>query len=305
MTTNPMADRPASRTAVLVAQARAVADGRILPGRFADPVAIRLLDDAERDGVERARSGMPPERWRERISYEFLQATAEHMAVRTVVIDDALRDAGASQVVILGAGLDARAWRLEPLAGSTVYEVDHPASQADKLRRVGALEPLAKLRPVAVDLAAAPLAPALEAAGFDPSVPTTWIWEGVVMYLTPEAVEQTVAQVATLSSPGSRLLLNYSTPSLTTRFIRSGLGLLGRRARAVNPFAEEPNRSAWSPASMRRLLARQGFAVDADESLADSARRFHLETAHPMRLRTFRIAVARRRAGAEPVPGRT
>lgn len=289
-----MAERPASRTAVLVAQARAAADGRILPGRFADPVAIRLLDDAERAGVERARADVPPEGWQERMSYQFLRATAEHMAVRTVVIDDAVRAAAAPQLVILGAGLDARGWRLEALAGTTVYEVDHPASQADKQRRTRGLQPVAEVRSVAVDLAAAPLGPALMGAGFDPGAPTTWIWEGVVMYLTPAAVEHTVAQLATLSAPGSHLVLTYSTPSLVSRLGRAALGWLGRRARADNPFADEPNRSAWSPESMRRLLGRYGFAVDADESLADAARRFGLESAHPMRLRTFRIAVTRR-----------
>lgn len=287
-------DRPASRTAVLVAQARAVADGRILPGRFSDPIAIRLLDDAEGTAVERARDDAPPPGVRGRLSYEFLRATAEHMAVRTVLIDDAIRAAATSQVVLLGAGLDARAWRLAALSATTLFEVDHPASQADKRRRVAGLEPMAEPRYVAVDLATSPLAPALEAAGFDPTMPTTWVWEGVVMYLTPAAVESTVAQVATLSPPGSRLVVNYSVPSWVGRLVRLTLGRLSRLARGEDPFADEPNRSAWTPETIGALLRRHGFGVETDVDLATGAERLGLATEYGARLRTFRVVVAHR-----------
>ena len=116
------------------------------------------------------------------------------MVPRTLAIDDAVRDHGAAQVVVLGAGLDARAWRMPELAQATVFEVDHPASQRDKQRRLGDLAPTAqRVVPVAVDLEREPLRRPSRQAGFDPALETTWVWEGVVPYLTAEAVEATVA----------------------------------------------------------------------------------------------------------------
>lgn len=75
---------------MLVCQARAVADGRLAVDRFADPVAIRLLRPDEQAGVEVAR-GPVPRGWPARMTYEFLTATAEILATRTIAIDDAVR----------------------------------------------------------------------------------------------------------------------------------------------------------------------------------------------------------------------
>ncbi len=130
-----MRRRPASRTAVLVCQRRAVAHGHLARGRFSDPTAFDLLRADERAPVERARSEIVPRSWAERIDLEMLQAGAELMAARTVVIDDAVRSVVLPQVVDLGAGLDGRAWRVPDLAQATFSEVDHPASQQDKRAR--------------------------------------------------------------------------------------------------------------------------------------------------------------------------
>ncbi|MEV6769165.1 hypothetical protein AB0N05_11120 [Nocardia sp. NPDC051030] len=75
-----MAERKASRTAVLVCQARAVADGRLAAGRFTEPIAIELLTEAERIPVEQARADTEPRAFVERMEYEMLSATAEVMA---------------------------------------------------------------------------------------------------------------------------------------------------------------------------------------------------------------------------------
>ena len=134
----------ASRTSVLVCQGRAVAHGRMAPGRFDDPTAEAFLRNDEREAVERVRTGMARKQWGDRVEFEMLRASAEVMVPRTVAIDDALRDGLAAQLVILGAGLDGRAWRMAELAGADVFEVDHPASQAEKRDRSGGLSPTAK-----------------------------------------------------------------------------------------------------------------------------------------------------------------
>jgi hypothetical protein len=64
----------ASRTAVLVCQGRAAADGRIAVGRFADPVAITMLRHGERIPVDQVRAGTPPAGWAERVDYEAVRA---------------------------------------------------------------------------------------------------------------------------------------------------------------------------------------------------------------------------------------
>ncbi len=94
--------------------------------------------------VQRVRAGDPPKGVRDRVDFEMVRASAGTIVPRTVVIDDAVRARLVPQLVILGAGLDDRAWRMPELAGVEVFEVDHPASQRDKRSRVGDLQPLAK-----------------------------------------------------------------------------------------------------------------------------------------------------------------
>lgn len=285
--------RSASSTAVLVCQGRAAADGRLGVGRFSDPVARHLLDAAEREVVDRVRSGAPPPTGPDRMVHELVRRTGILMVPRTVAIDTAVREHGAAQVVLLGAGLDARAWRMDELAAATVFEVDHPASQQDKLRRLAGRMPVAhRVVPVAVDLAHDPLGPALLHAGLEPSNGTTWVWEGVVPYLTPDAVRATVAQVAELSPPGSRLVVNYQGRSLGAAVMRRGVRALGRLAGQRDPMAGEPWRSTWDPASLGEMLGEAGFDIRADDDLLSLAEGMDLPPEADASLRNGRVAVA-------------
>ena len=83
----------ASRTAVLVCQGRAAADGLLAPGDFADPTAAALLRADERALAEMVRAGDPPDGWAARMPYELVKASAPVMAARTVEIDRAIRSA--------------------------------------------------------------------------------------------------------------------------------------------------------------------------------------------------------------------
>jgi O-methyltransferase involved in polyketide biosynthesis len=123
--------KEASRTAVLVCQAEAVANDRLAIGRFSDPVAAHLHRDAERVAVDRARSGTTPDSWAERLEAAVLDHNTTVLVPRAVVIDDAVRAKANPQLVILGAGLAARAYRLPVRAEVDVYEVEQPASQQD------------------------------------------------------------------------------------------------------------------------------------------------------------------------------
>lgn len=290
------APRAASTTAVLVCQGRAVADGRYAVGRFSDPVARALLDDGERLVVDAVRAGDLPEGVGERMAYEMVLRSGITMVPRTVTIDAAVRDHAAGQVVLLGAGLDGRAWRMPELAAATVYEVDHPASQADKRRRVEALVPLAgRVVAVPVDLAVDALGPALEAAGLDRGASSTWVWEGVVPYLTAAAVRRTVAQVSDLSAPASRLVLSYQARSWRIGLVRRAMRWLWRVLRQPDPLAGEPWRSLWSPGSIRGLMQDNGFDVVSDDDLHTLGTGLDLPSGNGGSLRNGRVTVAVRR----------
>jgi len=289
----------ASRTAVFVCQGRAVADGRFAVGEFADPQAARLLTPAELEPVELARAGHLPPDGAARLRVQAVEACAEVVTPRTVVNDaavtEALDRAPDAQVVLLGAGLDARPWRLPALAGAVVLAVDHPASQADARRRTAALPPPGcDLRYVPVDLTVQPLRPALLAAGHDPARPTVWIWEGVIPYLTAAAVTATVDALTAASGPGSRLIANYQIPSLVAALGRRVMVLLASRAGVETVTADEPWRSAWTPARIGRLLRGRGWTVESDESLLDTARRIGSPTRHSRSLSNGHVLVAGR-----------
>ncbi|WP_166122080.1 SAM-dependent methyltransferase [Phycicoccus sp. HDW14] len=224
---------------------------------------------------------------------EMLRHTGATMVPRTVAIDDAVRAHGAAQVVVLGAGLDSRAWRMPELAGATVFEVDHPASRADKQRRLRGLEPVAgRVVPVAVDLAEDPLADALLAAGLDDTRPTTWVWEGVVPYLTRVAAISTLVQLAVLSAPGSRLVVQYQSRSAVMSVMRRVARVAHRVARQPDPLAGEPWRTLLRPDELATWLAPCRYRVLADRSLLELAAGLDLPDGSTGSLRTGRVAVA-------------
>jgi len=250
-----------SMTAVLVCMGRALADRDPALPYFSDPTAYALLPVDARVRVERVRSE-GTKGLRSAIEDGFLMRQSKIMAARTLHIDRAIAEASAPQLVILGAGLDGRAWRMPELANVSVFEVDHPDSQKAKRQRVAALEPKARdIRFVPLDFARADMAQALAAAGHDSERPTTWVWEGVVMYLTRPAIEATLAVIAGRSAKSSRLIVLYHRPSAT-------LSLVGPIVR----FLGEPLRSVFKPEKLRSLLAKHGFDVTRDQSAAEIGR---------------------------------
>lgn len=134
---------------------------------------------------------------------------ANGMAARTRFFDDFYADAtaaGVRQAVILAAGLDSRAYRLDWPAGTVVFEVDQPeviAFKSQTLADLGA-QPTADRRTVAVDLREDWVS-ALRSAGFDPNAPTAWIAEGLFGYLPPEAQDRLLDLITENSAPGSRV----------------------------------------------------------------------------------------------------
>jgi methyltransferase (TIGR00027 family) len=239
---------------MIVASARAVADvdsvaERLVPAPFGH--ALRLLRGS-------------------RAARLLSAGLVDHLDLRTRAIDEAVLAAESPQVVLLGAGLDARAFRLPGLANALVFEVDHPSTQAYKRSRTSSLRLRAReLRFVGVDFEADDLAERLAASGHDDATATTWIWEGVTPYLTRPAVEATLDRIARRSSPGSTLVMTYGTPDLGT--VPS---LLRPAVAPVFRLLGEELRGLVTPDEAHEVVCARSFRVIADEAVSEVAARF-------------------------------
>ena len=129
-------------------------------------------------------------------------------------IDDFLKtclNEGLDQVVILGAGFDTRAYRIEGIGKTRVFEIDHPSTQEVKLARlkkaINSLPDYVIFIPV--DFNTQELGERLLSSGFDEQGKTLFIWQGVTYFLTPEGVDGTLSFIANHSGPGSSVIFDY------------------------------------------------------------------------------------------------
>jgi methyltransferase (TIGR00027 family) len=188
----------------------------------------------------------------------------DHVCLRTAAIDAALQRAiadGCDQLVILGAGLDARAWRMPDLHATDVYEVDHPSTQAGKRDAAGELPQRARsVAFVAVDFERERVGERLAAHGHDVTRPTAWIWEGVTPYLHPSAIAQTLDDVATRSAAASVLMMTYAIPEIVLLPIPA----IGAITRLAFRGLGEALFGAMAPADAAAMVEHRGFAATSD-----------------------------------------
>jgi methyltransferase (TIGR00027 family) len=192
-------------------------------------------------------------------------AGATGMAARTRFIDDQLLrsvEGGVRQVVLVGAGYDGRALRFSDLPVRWI-EVDHPATQADKRRRlVGVGAASERISFVPVDLLEGSLDAELARAGHDRAQPSLWVCEGLFPYLPRPTITALCGTLRSRSSPGSALVCNVlvnDSPRPLTRFVRKAVdGLLA----AVG----ERRLSEFTPGDTDRLLIDTGWEIEARES---------------------------------------
>ena len=140
---------------------------------------------------------------------------------RTRFLDEAVEKAlsqGIGQVIILGAGLDTRPYRLAGMERVHVFEVDLPSVQEEKKKRLhkhfGRLPQQVTFLPIDFDKES--LEAIFTGTAFDPSKPSVFVWEGVTQYLSEQAVRRTLAFVGQ-SAPGSILVFTYVLQSIVER----------------------------------------------------------------------------------------
>lgn len=166
---------------------------------------------------------------------------------------------GAKQYVILGAGMDTFALREpETVENCPVFEVDHPATQADKRQRIkrAGLSLPENLHFVPVDFAKDDLAKSLLAAGFDPRQKTVFSWLGVSYYLTLPQIENMLQALALLSTKGSSLIFDYADEWLFDSKVRRVQNML-----AMAKAGGEPMVSCFDEQSLTRLFEKHGFLL--------------------------------------------
>ncbi|KKC03987.1 class I SAM-dependent methyltransferase [Mycobacterium nebraskense] len=197
----------------------------------------------------------------------------DYQAVRTHFFDEYFEDAvkaGIRQVVILAAGLDSRAYRLNWPDGTAVYEIDQPKVLEYKtgiLQQHG-VAPTASRRPVAVDLRDDWPA-ALAAAGFDRTQPTAWLAEGLLPYLPSDAQDRLFEMFTALSAPDSRVAIEafgMNSRSNSQRWLR----MRERLGLDVNVQAltyHEPDRS-----DAAQWLSDHGWQVHTVDNREEMAR---------------------------------
>ena len=228
---------------------------------FRDALALDILGPDEAERVRQEVDGDGP-RGRAREDGSFSQAMRGALAARSRIAEDTLREAvaaGATQYVLLGAGLDTFALRNQwPPGLARVFEVDHPATQAWKrqLAAVAGLRMPEGGAYVPVDFEQQDFMEQLMAHGLRPGERTVFCWLGVTMYLAPAAVEATLARIGAQAAPGSMVVFDYvRQPAALDLPRRLALRLLARRFRRMG----EPWRCFLGDAQLQALLARHGF----------------------------------------------
>lgn len=252
---------PAPRREAPSRTAQAVAAGRAVGLKdLHDPVAARVLSDGRRRLVQALRRTIEATPAGEAVVNTLTAGLAGHAALRMDAVDRAVRagvTAHCRQVVILGAGFDTRAWRLDDLAGCHLVEVDLPAIQSIKQRRLATSTPVTPVVFAAADLAEDSLIDALDPTGHDPTQPTIWVWEAVAPYLARTAVLDTVAAIAELSAVGSHLAMTVARPDL----VGSGpvSAVLSPAAKGLFAGIGEPLRSTFEDADISTVLQEAGL----------------------------------------------
>lgn len=238
-----------SKTAYRVATRRAAHQLLDIPRVLDDPLALRIIGSQAADELR----ANPKE------NHAFSRAFRAFMAVRSRYAEDELGRAvenGASQYVVLGAGLDTFAYR-NLHSALRVFEVDHPATQAwkrEQLQLAGIAIP-PSLTFIPMDFEQQTLEAALQRGGLNPDASAFFSWLGVTPYLTREAWMKTLRFIASMPS-GSGVVFDFAVdPALLNTGQRQALEALSKRVAGYG----EPFQLFFDPAKLQDEVRALGF----------------------------------------------
>lgn len=275
--TSVMIESRPSATAFRVAVRRAAHQLVDDPKVFDDPLALRIIGSEAaaklRAGSSETQNGIS-------------SALRAFFAARSRYAEDQLASAitrGASQYVILGAGLDTFAYRNSYSSKLHVYEVDHPATQVWKkeLLQAAGISLPNTLTFVPVDFERDQLSDALSSSAFRMDRITFFSWLGVVPYLTEDAMASTLRFIASMPSQ-SGVVFDYAVPRESLDFVgRLAFDALASRVSA----AGEPFQLFFTPQGLREKLQKLGFADFEALDAAEMNRRYFGTRGDDLRIR--------------------
>ena len=183
-------------------------------------------------------------------------------------------DDGATQILVLGAGYDTLGWRLAPeFSKVKFFEIDHPATAHLKARGIESMGRRKNLHLVAGDLGKRKLSDVLKNdKSWDLSAQTVIIAEGLVMYLSPEAVRDLFCQSAALVGSGSRIAFSYIPAGADGR---PDAGLWTGLMLYLQKVAGEPWIWSIRPEELGEFLEETGWTISHEE--AGGARKHGVE----------------------------
>jgi len=264
-------------TALGVALARAAESASENP-LFDDPYAQLFIDAATAAGWSSPFAGGAPGS----VQAQRIRMVWAYAAARTKWFDEFFAAAGAAgirQVVILAAGLDARAWRLPWPDGTVVFEIDQPKVLAFKEETLAAhdIQPAARHVGVPIDLRQ-DWPEALRQNGFDPAKPTAWLAEGLLPYLPADAQDLLFDRIHGLSAPGSRVAVEgfgagyFSATQQRIREERMA-AIRAEAAHSGQPIFDVSNLFYSEPREdVAEWLARHGWQTRVETSAEVTAR---------------------------------
>jgi methyltransferase (TIGR00027 family) len=198
------------------------------------------------------------------------------LVARCRYIDDALQEclqAGLEQLIVLGAGLDSRAYRFEALKQKVkIFEVDHPATQAVKVKKIKTLfgELPSHVNYVPIDFNEESFQKLFD-FGYEPKLKTLFICEGVVMYLRPQAVDQTLAFIRQNSASGSSVIFDYIYSSALTASHKRREVI---KMQVSGRFTGEGLNFALEEGKLKEFLNQRGFSQVQEITSVDLHRQY-------------------------------
>lgn len=280
-----MKKNESSMTALISSFSRAYHVENDNPKIFSDTLARQLMTDDEYKQISGYMAGgidfFAPDKKEElatpeeSLKWVVQTQLAPTPLARARYCEDALENAiriGASQYVILGAGMDTFAYRNpEILSSIHVFEVDHPNTQKFKKQRVeqaGWTIP-ENLHYVPMDFSTDDLATELKKAGFDNRKLTFFSWLGVSYYLTKEQIDAMLKTIASLVPQGSSIVFDYADEYLFSSDVKRVQNMV-----AMANASGEPMKSSFSYPELEKSLENAGLLIYEHLSSDDIEQRF-------------------------------
>ena len=204
----------------------------------------------------------------------------EHLISRTKFIDELIEKSavnGTEQYVILGAGYDSRAHRLELPSSLKIFEVDQPEVSDNKLAKLPKQLPNSdNVTYVNIDFSYQSLTEQLIVAGFDQKKSAIFTLEGVSQYITKEAVSSTIKELASLTrDTNSIFFMSYVDELLDKNpeaCFGEGYPNPAKKASLIKGLSAkvgEPWISFYNGAEIEDLLSQNGYSIEENVTLED------------------------------------